>query len=88
MKEKKATFREILEYKDNMIGKIYVSRMQILQLENQLGGIFDAPKGKGGDMYKLVRDGLKELPLLKKKLLTKEEVLSKKALWRVPELYL
>jgi hypothetical protein len=34
-----------------------------------------------------VGDSLKELQLLKKKLLTKEEVLSRKGLWRVPESY-
>jgi hypothetical protein len=34
-----------------------------------------------------VGDSLKELLLLKKKLPTKEEVLSRKGLWRVPKLY-
>jgi hypothetical protein len=75
------------EYKDDMISKIQVSRMQLSQLKSQLGGIFDALKGKGGGPYELVGDSLEELRLLKKKLLTKEEVLSRKGLRRFPELY-
>jgi len=86
-KETEATYREVLEYKDDMIGKIQVSRMQLSRLESRLGGIFDALKGKGGDAYELVGDSLEELRLLKKKLLTEEELLSEKGLRRVPESY-
>ena len=87
-KETEATYREVLEYKDDMISKIQVSRMQLSRLESRLGGIFEALKrGKGGDAYELVGDSLEELRLLKKKLLTEEEVLSEKGLRRVPESY-
>ena len=86
--EMEATYREVLEYKEDMISKIQVSRMQLSRLESRLGGIFDALKGgEGGDAYEIVGDSLEELRLLKKKLLTEEEVLSEKGLRRVPESY-
>jgi hypothetical protein len=52
-KETEATFGEVLEYKDDMIGKIQVSRMQLSRLESGLGGIFNAPKGKGGGRVRM-----------------------------------
>jgi hypothetical protein len=70
-----------------MISKIQVFRMQLLRLESWLGGIFNALKGTGGGMYKLVGDRLEKFRLLKKMLPTEEEVLFRKGLWRVPESY-
>lgn len=40
-KETEATGKEVSEYKDDMISKIQVSRMQLPPLENSLESIFD-----------------------------------------------
>jgi hypothetical protein len=87
VKETEATYREVLEYKDDMVSKIQVSKMQLSRLESRLGDIFKSLKGIEGDAYELVGDSLGELRLMKRKLQTEEELLSEKGLRRVPESY-
>jgi transcription antitermination factor NusG len=87
VEETEATYREVLEYKDDMVSKIQVSKMQLSRLESRLGDIFKSLKGIEGDAYELVGDSLGELRLMKRKLQTEEELLSEKGLRRVPESY-
>ncbi|KAL3764660.1 hypothetical protein ACHAW5_000291 [Stephanodiscus triporus] len=87
VEETEATYREVLEYKDDMISKIQVAKMQLSRLESRLGDIFKNLKGIEGDAYELVGDSLGEVRLMKRKLQTEEEQLSKKGLRRVPESY-
>lgn len=87
-KETKATWKEVSEYKDDMISKIQVSRMQLSRLENRLESIFDTLKKEDTrDLFELVGDSLEELRLLKRKVQTEEELLSEKGLRRVSDSY-
>ena len=88
--ETEATHREVIEYKNNMISKIEVSRMQLSRLESRLSHIFDTlmQGQKDGDTYELVGESLNDLRLLKRKLQTAEEqFLSEKGLRRVSDAY-
>ena len=88
--ETEATHREVIEYKNDMISKIEVSRTQLSRLESRLSHIFDTlmQGQKDGDTYELVGESLNNLRLLKRKLQTaEEEFLSGKGLRRVSDAY-
>ncbi|KAL3809593.1 hypothetical protein ACHAXA_005809 [Cyclostephanos tholiformis] len=87
VQETEATYREVLQYKEDTISKIKVSRMHLSRLESRLGNIFDILKGSEGGTYELVGDSLEELRLLKRRLKSEEEILSEKGLRRVPDSY-
>jgi hypothetical protein len=88
--ETETAYKEVLVYKNDMISKIEVSRMQLSRLESRLSNIFDIliQGQKDGDTYELVGESLNELRLLKRKLQTaEEEFLSEKGLRRVSDSY-
>jgi hypothetical protein len=88
--ETETVHKEVLVYKNDMISKIEVSRMQLSRLESRLSNIFDIlmQAQKDGDTYELVGESLNELRLLKRKLQTAEdEFLSEKGLRRVSDSY-
>ena len=86
-KKTEQTWKEVCDYKNDMISKIQVSRMQLSRLESRLEIIFDTLKKEETASYELVGDSLEELRLLKRKVQTEEELLSKKGLRRVSESY-
>ncbi len=87
VKEAEATYREVLQNKDDTISKIEVSRMHLSRLESRLGNIFDTLNRNEGSTYELVGDSLEELRLLKRRLQSEEELLSEKGLRRVSDSY-
>ncbi len=87
-KESEETWKEVLQYKADMISKLQVSRMQLSRLESRLRSIFDTLKDETTrDTFELVGHSLEELRLLKRRMQTEEDTLSKKGLRRVPDSY-
>lgn len=86
--ETEATRKEVIQYKNDMISKLQVSRMQLSRLESRLSSIFDTLKEDDTrETFELVGDSLEELRLIKRKLQTEEDLLSEKGLRRVPDSY-
>jgi hypothetical protein len=86
--ETETTWKEVLQYKNDMISKLQVSRMQLSRLESRLSSIFDTLKQDDTrETFELVGDSLEELRLMKRKLQTEEDLLSEKGLQRVPDSY-
>ena len=86
-KKTEQTWKEVCDYKNDMISKIQVSRMQLSRLESRLEIIFDTLKKEETASYELVGDSLEELRLLKRKVQTEEELLTEKGLRRVSQSY-
>mmetsp|Transcript_10824 Transcript_10824/g.23554 ORF Transcript_10824/g.23554 Transcript_10824/m.23554 type:complete len:328 (+) Transcript_10824:266-1249(+) len=89
-KETEATWKEVNQYKADMISKIQVSRMHLSRLESRLDSIFDTLKkeaSSGDNAFEIVGDSLEEIRLLKRRVQTEEETLAEKGLRRVSDSY-
>ena len=87
-RETEAKLKEVDHHKQDMLNRIEVSKTYLSRLEGRMASIFETLQSdESRNAYKLVGDSLDELRILKKKVVSEQELLSEKGLKRVSESY-